>query len=242
MNNFINHITEEINKHRDISKLAEPQKQGIRVQQPKGKSTIQKQNNNILFELIPSSKITENIYDYCVSGRYFNEVLSVVSRLKWDEIYHGYHYIYNHNSMHLLVGPEGKLSSYVPKVLKESFWTYNKLLDPAIIPNILTESLETNFRFKVHSKQPISIDCFPPSNKFHNREKIVYRNYVDKNVIMQFEIIRPMDCHKKFDELLYIKNDSKYMIKIHIKSTNDLGKYIRIFFPNDTDPQLTMQI
>ena len=224
MNNIINHIIQEINKYRQNLK-----------------NKLQNQNNNnILFELVPSCKITENIYDYCVSGRYFNEVLSVVSGLKWDEIYHGHHYIYNHNSMYLLVGHEGKLSPYIPKILSDSFWTYNKLLDPSIIPTTLADSPETNFRFKVYSKTPISIDCFPPSNKFHNREKIVYRNYVDKNVIMQFEIIRPMDCHKKFDELLYIKNDSKYMIKILIKSTNDLNKYIKIFFPNETNPQLTL--
>src|SRR5690349_13782511 len=116
MDKFISYIIDEVNKHRTQYNKQQQQKQ----------KQSKTNNNNVFFEVIPCCKIADNIYDYYVSGRYFNEVLSIVSALKWDEIYHGFHYIYNHNSVNLLVAPEGKSSAYITNVLTDSFWLYDK--------------------------------------------------------------------------------------------------------------------
>ena len=200
-----------------------------------------------LFELSPAKKISNQIYDYCQSAAYFNELLSEIARLKWDKVFQGEQYSYFLEDMILAVGPDGKQISYIPKTLSDFFWVYTDMIDPtippnknAIDPNSSEQILISHFRFRILKKIPIGNDRFPPINKYHHKERKVYRTYINKDVVFQFEIIRPIDCHKSFEDLLLSKFDSKYLIKIYVKNPLNLGKYFSIFTKN-SNPDAELQ-
>ena len=88
-------------------------------------------------------------------------------------------------------------------------------------------SLKTNLRLKIMRQIPISHNRFPPSDKYHYSERITYRSYNNQDITIMFEIIRPVECHKKFEELLLPKPESKFIIKLIIRDPKNLDKYLK---------------
>lgn len=95
-------------------------------------------------------------------------------------------------------------------------------------------SLKCNLRLRVYRQIPVSSNRFPPVTKYHFRERRVYRTYTNNDVVIHFEILRPMECPKTFENLLLPKPESKFMIKIWVKGSNTdkLDRYLKVFSEN----------
>lgn len=88
-------------------------------------------------------------------------------------------------------------------------------------------SLKSNLRLRVLRQVPISPHRFPPYDKYHYIEKKAFRTYTNKDITIHFEILRPIECQKKFEELLLPKPESKFLIKIWIHDPKMLHKYLK---------------
>eukprot|EP00734_Pompholyxophrys_sp_LG126_P000015 Pompholyxophrys_sp_v1_NODE_1_length_32789_cov_6.460653.p15 type:complete len:279 gc:universal NODE_1_length_32789_cov_6.460653:11836-12672(+) len=88
-------------------------------------------------------------------------------------------------------------------------------------------SLKSNLRLRVLRQVPISPHRFPPYDKFHYIERKAFRTYTNKDVTINFEILRPIECQKKFEELLLPKPESKFVVKIWIHEPKNLNKYLK---------------
>lgn len=88
-------------------------------------------------------------------------------------------------------------------------------------------SLKSNLRLRVLRQVPISPHRFPPYDKYHYIEKKAFRTYTNKDVTIHFEILRPIECQKKFEELLLPKPESKFLVKIWIHEPKNLHKYLK---------------
>jgi hypothetical protein len=167
-----------------------------------------KKEQNCILEISPVKIITKNIYDYTIHPIYFNQFLSQISKMKWDKIHTGEQYLYYLNNMILCVGKNGKQSCIV-----------NKFIDHRV---------GDKFRLKLYKKESIDPDDFPPIDAYHFREKRVYRTYINSDVLITFEILRPLECDKEFDNLLAPKLDSKYMVKVFINRLENLDIYLSL--------------
>lgn len=230
-----------------------------------------------IIEIIPAKLITKQIYDYNLTGPFFNEYLSIISQMdSWIKIYEGYQYLYYLDDMVLTVNPDGKQSCSIYKPIYSKYYIYpnfvqktneqcpietiknkvdyikklnineiinneiinNEMNNNEIINNDITnkvEILKHNLRLRIYKQIPISINKFPSTTKYNFREKIVFRTYVSEQVIIRFEILRPNECHKTFENLLLTKPETKFVIKVwlkNIKSIQDISKYLEHFLTN----------
>ena len=87
-------------------------------------------------------------------------------------------------------------------------------------------SLKSNLRLRVIRQVAINAHRFPPYDKYHHMERRAFRTYTNKDITIHFEILRPVECQKKFEELLLPKPESKFFIKIWIHNSKMLHKYL----------------
>jgi len=90
-------------------------------------------------------------------------------------------------------------------------------------------SLKSNLRVRVLRPITVSHNKFPPLDTYHYQDRRTYRSYSNKDVTIHFEILRPIECHKKFEELLLAKPDSKFIIRIIVKNPHKVEKYLTAF-------------
>jgi len=180
----------------------------------------------------------------------------------WDKVYSGHQHFYYLNDLVLTVNPDGKQTCVLQKLVDNSYYIHPELINsetkecPAteVLNKIKTldndeinkpteneefmndtpliVSLKCNLRFRVYRQIPVSPNRFPPVTKYHFRERRVYRTYSNNDVVIHFEILRPMECPKTFENLLLPKPESKFMIKIWIRGNNKLDQYLKVFSEN----------
>lgn len=218
------------------------------------------QDNSYIFEISPAKMLAKSVFDYCLHAQYFNEYLSHIAELMcWDSIRSGEQTSYYLQDMILTIS--NKQSCYISKCLQNKYYVHSDLMmktDNTTLStdNILNNafahlnnpsshssveeakndpskiSLKSNLRLRVLRNIPISSHKFPPHDKYHYIERCAYRTYTNKDVTINFEILRPAECQKKFEELLLPKPESKFVIKIWIHNPSAIDKYLKYMTEN----------
>lgn len=83
-----------------------------------------------------------------------------------------------------------------------------------------TPDTSSNLHIKCLRRIPLGFNAFPPSDNYHAIERIAFRRYEHRDFTVYFQITRPPECSKKFEELLVNWQGSKFSIRIAVKNPN----------------------
>jgi len=200
----------------------------------------------ISLEIVPARRISANIISHELSGDKFNEVLADFALLEiWSNWCSSTCSKYYLKDMTLVLQGNGLTSVSLNRTIYQQY--LRKTMDHLVVdtqssnpiegnlsnlpsnkdvfchPEIKAQPLPkadvtTSLHLKCVRKIPMAQTAFPPIDKYHAIERIAFRYYDHVDFSVYFQIARPAECAKSFEELLVSWQGSRFSIRIVVKN------------------------